>query len=319
MSKYLRLLVLCLGSCFDLCGVCAQTPSKPTPAKADYSKEPFVVEQDSTKIVFENDGTGTRQSAARIRIQSDAGLQQYGVLTFSYQSSVESVDIDYVRVNRPDGAVVSTPADNVQDMPAEITRAAPFYSDLREKHVAVKGLRVGDVLEFSGHWHCANPLAPGQFWYAFNFSHDAIILKQELQISVPRDRPLTWKSPDLKPLITEKGMRRVFTWTSSQPERKPSEEDQKEQEENMYRAARGQLHPPEVQISSFKSWEEVGRWYGSLQQERVKPTAEIRSKADELTKEVSNQDAKLRAIYNYVGTQFRYIGIAFGIGRYQPH
>ena len=175
------------------------------------------------------------------------------------------------------------------------------------------------MLEFSGHWHCANPLAPGQFWYAFNFSHDAIILKQELQISVPRDRPLKWKSPDLKPLITEEGTRRVFTWTSSQPERKPSEEDQKEQEENMYRAARGQLRPPEVQISSFKSWEEVGRWYGSLQQERVKPTAEIRSKADELTKDVSNEDAKLRAIYNYVGTQFRYIGIAFGIGRYQPH
>ena len=87
--------------------------------------------------------------------------------------------------------------------PAEITRAAPFYSDLREKHVAVKGLRLGDVLEFSGHWHCAKPLAPGQFWYAFNFSHDAIILKQELQISVPRDRPLKWKSPDLKPLGRE--------------------------------------------------------------------------------------------------------------------
>ena len=135
-----------------------------------------------------------------------------------------------------------------------------------------------------------NRWPPGQFWYAFNFSHDAIILKQELQISVPRDRPLKWKSPDLKPLITEEGMRRVFTWTSSQPERKPSEEDQKEQEENMYRAARGQLHPPEVQISSFKSWEEVGRWYGSLQQERVKPTAEIRSKADELTKDVSNEE-----------------------------
>ena len=140
MSKYLCLFVLCLAPCFDLCSIYAQTPSKPAPSKPDYSKEPIVIEQDSTKVVFENDGTSTRQSAARIRIQSDAGLQRYGVLTFPYQNSTESVDIAYVRVIRSDGAVVSTPADNVQDMPAEITRAAPFYSDLREKHVAVKGL-----------------------------------------------------------------------------------------------------------------------------------------------------------------------------------
>ena len=63
----------------------------------------------------------------------------------------------------------------------------------------------------------------------------------------------------------------------------------------------------------------MGRWYGSLQQERIKPTPEIRAKAAELTKGASDDDAKLRAIYKYVSTEFRYIGIAFGIGRYQPH
>jgi hypothetical protein len=56
-----------------------------------------------------------------------------------------------------------------------------------------------------------------------------------------------------------------------------------------------------------------------LQQERVKPTPEIRAKAAELTKGASDDNAKLRAIYNYVSTEFRYIGIAFGIGCYQPH
>jgi transglutaminase-like putative cysteine protease len=34
---------------------------------------------------------------------------------------------------------------------------------------------------------------------------------------------------------------------------------------------------------------------------------------------LADDDAKLRALYNYVSLRYRYVGIAFGIGRYQPH
>jgi hypothetical protein len=320
MSKRFRFLVIpWLASCIGYGSVFAQIPSRPGDARLDYSKEAFVIEQDSTNIAFESDGTSTGESTARIRIQSDAGVQRYGVLTFSYENSNESMDIDYVRVRRPDGTVISTPGDNIQDMAAEIARAAPFYSDSREKHVPVKGLSVGDVLELQAHWHVAKPMAPGKFWFAYNFSHDTIILQQQLQISVPRDQSVKWKSPDLKPVITEGSGRRVFTWTGSQLEHKSSEQEKTEQETRVYQAVRGQLPPPEVQLSSFQSWEEVGRWYGGLQQERVRPTAEIRAKVAELTKNASDEEAKLHAIYSYVSIQFRYIGVAFGIGRYQPH
>jgi tetratricopeptide (TPR) repeat protein len=292
--------------------------TKPAIAQADYSKEAFVDESDITRVSFENDGTGTREWLLRIRIQSDAGVQRYSVLTFPYQEATEKLDIDYVRVRKPDGTVVVTPADNVQDMPSDITRQAPFYSDLHEKHIAVKGLAVGDVLEAHGLWHVTKALAPGQFWISFNFSHDFIALHQELQVSLPRERAVKWKSP-VKPVIAEDGTRRVFTWTSSQLEDKSADAQKKDQDDKLYLASRGQLPPPDVQLSSFQSWEEVGSWYNSLQKERVQPSPEIRAKALELTKGAVDENAKLRAIYSYVSTQFRYIGVAFGIGRYQPH
>src|ERR1700675_2481446 len=134
MFKHSHLFIIFLAMGFAFRSAHAQGPAKPD-TKPDYSKEAFVVEQTSARIVFENDGTGRRESSARIRIQSDAGVQRYGLLAFSYQSSTESLDIDYVRVQKPDGTVVPTPAENTQDMAAEITREAPFYSDLREKHV----------------------------------------------------------------------------------------------------------------------------------------------------------------------------------------
>src|SRR5579872_574798 len=338
MFKYSRSFALTLCLVVALNAATGQAPSKPpeaaSPAKTsdqkpaatksadskpDYSKEAFVDEDDVTKLVFENDGTSTRENATRIHIQSDAALQRYGVLTFPYQNATETVEIGYVRARKPDGTVVTTPIDSAQDMPSDITRQAPFYSDLHEKHVAVKGLSVGDVLEYQTKWHVTKPLAPGQFWTAFNFPRDFIVLHEEIQISVPRDRAIKWKSDKNKPVITEEGGRRIFTWTSSQLEAKSAEQQKKDAEELTYKTARGKLPPPDIQISTFLSWEEVGAWYSKMQEDRVAPTAEIRAKALELTKGAPDDNAKMHAIYNYVSTQFRYIGVAFGIGRYQPH
>jgi Domain of Unknown Function with PDB structure (DUF3857)/Transglutaminase-like superfamily len=296
----------------------AQPSSKPA-VPPNYTKEAAVVELYSTKVNFDNDGTGTRESLTRVRIQSDAGVQRFGLLAFSYQSSCETLDIGYVRVHKPDGTVVETPTDSVQDMTTESSRQAPMYSDQREKHIAVKGLGTGDVLEFQVLSKDSKPLVPGQFWYAYNFSHEGIVLQEQLQISIPRDRVVKWKSSEPKPSIAEESGRRVFTWTRSNLENKTSAQEDDEKERAVYQTIRGLLPAPEVQISTFQSWEDVGRWYGSLQKERVQPGPEIRAKAAELTKGAVDEDAKILAIYNYVSTQYRYIGIAFGLGRFQPH
>ena len=288
----------------------------PTP---DHSQEAFVIEQSWRKERFENDGTSTSEDTARVRIQSEAGVQQYGLLTFSYPSATGTFEIVYLRVHKPDGSVVETPPENVQDMAAEITRTAPFYSDLHEKHVAVKGLGVGDVLEFQIREHTTKPLAPGQFWTSYLFSHTSIVLDEQLEISVPRDRAVKLKSSTIQPAVSDAGGYRIYSWRNANLAHKDETNAKRENTEQLWRQIRGRQPQPDVLISSFLTWEDVGRWYGGLQDERVRPTPEITAKALELTKDAPNDDAKLRALYNYVSTQFHYIGIAFGIGRYQPH
>ena len=51
---------------------------KPEEPKHDYSQEAFVVQQYRTIFHFESDGTGRRETVARIRVQSEAGVQQWG-------------------------------------------------------------------------------------------------------------------------------------------------------------------------------------------------------------------------------------------------
>ncbi len=285
----------------------AQAPEK----KPNLSEEAAVIEQSLSKASFEADGTSVRESTKRVRIQSDAGVQVFGILSVGYQKAFEEAEIVYVRVYKPDGAIVTTPLDDIQDIEAEITREAPFYSDLREKHIAVKGLGVGDVLEWQTRQRTIKPIAPGHFWCDYEFLKQIIVLDEQFQLSVPRDAYVNVKSPELKPKIHDEGNRRIYEWKRAQLDH---QEDEKEKFQTPFRGPQ-----PDIQVSSFHSWDEVGRWYDSLQRDRIAPSPEVRAKAIELTRNATTEEEKTRILYTYVATQFRYIGVAFGIGRYQPH
>src|SRR6185503_20558704 len=118
------------------------------PAKQDYSQEAYVIERMDSGMRFENDGTGRVQTTLRVRVQSEAGVRQWGQLVFGYNSVNEKLEISYVRVSKPDKTVITAPADAIQDLNPPILQIAPVYSDYRQKHVTVPSLRPGDTLEY---------------------------------------------------------------------------------------------------------------------------------------------------------------------------
>ena len=86
------------------------------PARRTISEEGFVIEQVRTLFRFEKDGTGRKETIARVRVQSEAGVEQWGQVLVGYNSANERVEIPYVRVRKKDGSVVTAPADSVQDL-----------------------------------------------------------------------------------------------------------------------------------------------------------------------------------------------------------
>jgi tetratricopeptide (TPR) repeat protein len=113
--------------------------------------------------------------------------------------------------------------------------------------------------------------------------------------------------------MTEGGGRRTYTFHASHL-KKEEEEEIPAWEKDFAGAS-----PPSIRLSSFTSWADVGAWYGGLQQPRVRVTPEIRAKADELIKGKSSDTEKIHAIYDFVASRFRYIGVNLGAGRYTPH
>lgn len=288
---------------------------------ADYSQQAFVIEKYLTKIRFENDGTSERQQITRIRVQTQAGVQAFGQLHFAYNGANDKIDIVSVKVTKPNGAVTTAGPDAVQDLTAPVAREAPVYSDLHQKDIVVPGLAAGDVLEYDVRVKEFEPLARGEFWWEQQFISKVIVLDEELQVDVPAGRALKMRSKTVQPQVATAGGRTMYLWKNAvlKVDDDDSASSKADKKKKKKKPADDEEEIPDVQLSTFQSWDEVGRWYASLERDRVKPDATIRSKAAELTASAKTDTQKIEALYDFVAPRYRYVGISFGVGRFQPH
>lgn len=296
-----------------------------------YAAEPIVILNIEHLFSMAADGTGWMEHTFDARLQSDTAVKQYGVLTVPYASASQQVELQYVRARHPDGTVTETQISEAMDMPSPVTREAPFYSDQKELQLPIRNLRVGDTLELKYRIVRTRAEVPGQFWAQEIFSDAAVVLSQTIELRVPAGLAVNVWSPTVKPVestsspTAEAPAQHIYRWTHSQLQPtagKAAEAAAAAKKKVLWTpeqeidAAQGKL--PTIAWSTFKSWQQVGAWYRSLEADRIVPDT-LRAKAAELTAGKTTDEAKAHALYDYVATNIRYIGVGFGIGRFQPH
>jgi hypothetical protein len=204
--------------------------SKP---QADYSQEAVVIEQLGTAYSFERDGTGKRELTLRAKVQSDAGVERFGQLIFGYSSANEKLEMNYVRVRKTDGTVVNATTSDIQDLTAPVAREAPIYTDSRQKHITVPGLRPGDTLEYHLVWNLHTALAQNHFWVEHDFvKKGVIVLSDELTVNIPGESKVKLKTESgFEPTIKEQDGRRVYSWKNAnlKPDSEREEEEKKKE------------------------------------------------------------------------------------------
>ncbi|HKV04324.1 MAG TPA: DUF3857 domain-containing protein [Candidatus Acidoferrales bacterium] len=278
---------------------------------ADESREPFVIERYATTARFEEDGTGEQDLSVRIHVQSAAGAQQLHQLAFGYDSASEQMDVRFVRVHKSDSTVVEADASAIKDTIAPIAGDAPAFSDHRQKQVTVPPLAPGDTLEYEVATQFVTPLAPREFWFQHNFLDSAVVLDEQLEVSVPDTRKVEFKSSARFPYDTDRsGGRVLYRWKHANLT-PPADDSAKKGPEK--------IKPPDVQLTTFASWQDVARWYAKLERGHADPTPEIRAKTQELIHGRTTELAKMRALYEYVSSQIRYVELPFGTGSCIPH
>jgi transglutaminase-like putative cysteine protease len=77
----------------------------------------------------------------------------------------------------------------------------------------------------------------------------------------------------------------------------------------------GSAPVPDVRFSSFESWDAVGRWYAALARPAAVPDATVRAKAEALVAGLATEDERIRALYEFVSSEIRYVSVSVGGGR----
>ncbi len=302
---------------------------KGAPADTTFAGEPFVVQHTETVSSYNTDGTGFRDQTIVVRVQSEAALRSFSVLSLAFASASEHAKFRYARVRHSNGAVVATDTATALEQTAPVTRDAPLYSDLKQLQLPVKSLRVGDTLEWQAHIETTKPEAPGQFWGQASLFTGAVVLAEDVELRVPAGHPVTvWTNPatGLKPIETTQGTQHLYHWHTAALDPTVGSIA-----ETVAKAKAKKLLTPDEQLdltqgkladfawTTFPNWEAVGAWYRALEATRIDPGPAITAKVNELTAGKTTEEEKVRAVYNYVSGQVRYVGIDLGVGRYQPH
>lgn len=308
MRRFLLAIVLIGASVTSLAGPREVQEQQRQPPREQNAPPPYVFEVLRTRYRFENDGTGTKEINARIRILTQAGTQQFPELTFQYKPSKERLQVLYVHILRHDGKVVdveTAPPPN----PHRIFREGGSSGfDFYEKTLPLPSVSPGDALEYDVETVSYAAETPGNFSGAYSFLQEGV-LGEQLEIDVPIDRAVKLKTkPGLHGSMKAESGRRIYSWRSPRQANDFGHGTTNSPSDTV----------PDVQISSFRDWEEVGHWYAEMERNRHTPSPDVEAKAKELTAGLKSDSEKVAALYDFVSQKIRYISlVSVGIAGYE--
>lgn len=263
-----------------------------------------VIEDFSEAWRIEKDGTGLHTLDVRVKIREEAGIALYGHVFVSYIANRQSVELASLVVQKPDGRQVRLDSAGLKDVPPQESGAfdAPTFSDMRIKQVTVPALGVGDELSYRIRITQTTPDVPDEFWAAHSFTRTAVILHESFEINWPAAMRLRVKvrpgSADEDPHPVAESGRQLRRWSHAQTT--VGEPEKRTVQRELRALVKGRSEAPDVQVSTFETWDEVAAWFGKLVEQAEQPSEEVRSKAAALTAGAATSDEKLARLHKFV-------------------
>jgi hypothetical protein len=277
---------------------------------ADYTDQPFVYLLDDGVVTLEADGTGTRTYRQIVQILTPEAAEQWGERSFGYSTDREKLTLNWARVLRPDGSVVTEKPVHEQESLAPVALEAPVYSDEKLHRISLGGVAPGTIVDYSYTVQTFKPIIPRDFLTTWSVTTGRFTRRSRLIVDVPES---------LKPRIEERhlsfarkevtaGGRRIYTWARTdipKPEVEPLAPDSSFGES--------------LVIASSIKWADIAQWYAGLAKGRYSLTPQIEKALAKTVAGSKTLDDSIRAVHRWVAQDFRYVSLSLGIAGFQPH
>ncbi len=282
-------------------------------AKLAPAGEPGVVLLDAQVTRVHENGLSEVYHQRLIKVLDDTGRDALMEQSISFTPDTQSVDVLAARVHKPSGAIVEASGRG------ERTISEPWYNmyyDYRAVAFEWSSLQVGDVIELEyvvsdvGRRNLFNDYF-GDVTYLAERMRRA---ETDIVLVTPRDRTFYFNQPKLPGLeasVDVQGEQRIYRFRAFNTGRLLDEP-----------AAPGATEiTPYLHVSTYKTWEDVGRWWWGLVKDQLTTDDALRAAARAAVAGIPAGDelAKMKAIHSLAVKSTRYIALEFGIHGWKPY
>ncbi len=249
-----------------------------------------------------------------VKILTERGIQRYGDIAIPYQPNSQNIAINIARTITSDGTVLTPPDEAFNDVTPPGLLSYNLYSDMMWRVISMVGLSPGVYIEYQVTLEDKlEKVAGNETWITggFNFQSSEVTLETVYALRLPQKQHLQWKTDnfEIEPEISyeENGIV-LYIWRHGEMPALKLED--------------GMPHindiAPRLSYSSIASWDDVYKWYKDLTKGRYASNQDIQETVEELTENLTTDEAMIRTIYYFVAKHIRYVGIELGQSAYQP-
>jgi transglutaminase-like putative cysteine protease len=277
---------------------------------ARYPEQDAAYLLDDGVVRLEADGRGTKTFRQIVQILKPSAVPRLQEQSFSYSPQHEKLTINWIRVVRPDGRIVSARPSHVQDADVPAETDDPVYSDRRVRRASLSGVAPGTIVDYSYTTEELKPFLPRDFFQSWSVTTGLQVARSRFVVDVPATLTPRIYERNLRFARTEQvvGGRRVYTWaTSNLPKIKP--EALAADSNDVYMS---------LIVSSPITWGDVSHWYATLARPQETATPFVTARVDSVVRGALTRGDTIRAVHRWVAQDIRYVAIALGLSGYRP-
>ena len=262
--------------------------------------------------VFAN-GLSSRTRQLILRAHSARGVDSARVQSVQYSPDRQMVKVERARIYRKDGSVLESKSEGERNL------SEPWYGlyyDLRARVVGFSQLEPGDVLELITRTDDSGSNFFADYFGDFSYLQSTQARRvSDYVLLGPPGRTFYASATPLKGLVHTEGRSKDGgswrRWTARDvPKLVPEPSMPGYSEMLAY-----------VHVSTYRTWDDVGRFYWGLVKDQLRVTDDVRAAAQEAVKGIpqGEEAARIRAVYHFVVSRTRYVGLEFGINSFKPY
>lgn len=258
----------------------------------------------------ERDGTGRRTHRTVVQVMSQAGVNGAAERRFNWQPGRQEFTLDWARVLRLDGTVVSDAPSADQTGDATASMQNPIYTDSRTRRISLSGVAPGTIVDVQYTLVDRTPWRAGDFFIGWQFTPTVPLRTSALRVSVPRgftphiiERNLAFQRTE-----RDSADRHIYDWRVMAPPIVRPEPFAADSEGVRMR----------VMVAAPHTWDSVTTWYDGLARERYVLDASTAARADSIVRGARTRRDTLERLHKWIAQDVRYVSVSLGLGGYQP-